>query len=141
MEETVHDLIEKIRQRKKSITTYDKEDFYGYLNFKTSRHYIMYTLFYSDISEFAGDLKGMLDEGTCKTSIRNMHKIGWKESYFNSSDVSMLGHSCGVWQYPQFYDRTKNISNVTTSICGNISRLKGSSFSKIKFDYCISKIS
>ena len=36
-----------------------------------------------------------------------MHKLGWKENYFMSDDVSMLGHGCGVSQYPQFYDRTK----------------------------------
>ena len=49
----------------------------------------------------------MLYEGTYKTSIRNMHKIGWKENDFKSADVSIFGHGCGVSQYPQFYDRTK----------------------------------
>ena len=29
----------------------------------------------------------------------------WKNSYFTSDDVSMLGYGCGVSQYPQFYDR------------------------------------
>ena len=33
-----------------------------------------------------------------------MHKLGRKAQYFKSADVSMLGHSCGVSQYPQFYD-------------------------------------
>ena len=28
---------------------------------------------------------------------------------FKSDDVSMLVHSCGVSQYPQFYDTNKNI--------------------------------
>ena len=51
----------------------------------------------------------MLDEGKYKKSIRNMHKLGWKANYFKYADVSMLGHDCGVSQYPQFYDRTKNI--------------------------------
>ena len=41
-----------------------------------------------------------------------MHKLGWKENYFKSADVSMLCHGCGVSQYPQFYDRTKNIYQV-----------------------------
>ena len=36
--------------------------------------------------------------------IVNMHKLGWKAQYFKSADVSMLGHDCGVSQYPQFYD-------------------------------------
>ena len=34
----------------------------------------------------------------------NMHKLGRKEKFFMSADVSMLGHGCGVSQYPQFYD-------------------------------------
>ena len=39
---------------------------------------IMYTFFYSNISEFAGNLKGMLDEGKYTTKIQNMHKLGCK---------------------------------------------------------------
>ena len=38
----------------------------------------MHNLFYSNISEFAGNLEGMLDEGTYKTIIQNMHKLGCK---------------------------------------------------------------
>ena len=69
----------------------------------------MHTLFYSNISEFSGNLEGMLDEGTCKTKIYNMHKLGWKAQFFKYVDVSILGHGCGVSQYPQFYDRIKKI--------------------------------
>ena len=69
----------------------------------------MHTLFYSNISEFSGKLEGMLDEGTYKTTIQNIHKLGWKAQFFNSNDVSVLGNGCGVSQYPQFYDRFKNI--------------------------------
>ena len=50
----------------------------------------------------------MLDEGTCKTTIQNMHKLGCKAKLFKFADVLILGHGCGVSQYPQFYDR-KNI--------------------------------
>ena len=63
----------------------------------------MHTCFYSNISELAGNLEGMIDKGTYKTTIHNMRKFGWKKN-FNSAGVSMLGHSCGVSQYPQFYD-------------------------------------
>ena len=51
----------------------------------------------------------MLDEGTYITTINNMHKLGWKEKYFKSTDVSMLVHGFGVSKYPQFYDTIKNI--------------------------------
>ena len=38
----------------------------------------MHTFFYYDISEFAGDLKGTIDEGIYRTIKQNMHKLGWK---------------------------------------------------------------
>ena len=68
----------------------------------------MHTLFYSDISQFSGKLQGMLDEGMCRTSIQNMHKLGWKAKYFNCDSVSILGHGFGVSKYLQFYDKIKN---------------------------------
>ena len=64
----------------------------------------MHTLFYSNISEFAGNLEGILDEGTYKTTIQNMYKLFRKAQLFKSADVLMLGHGCGVSQYTQFYD-------------------------------------
>ena len=69
MEETVHDITTKNRQRKKPMTTTDKDEVEGYFNFKTTRNNIMYNLFYSNISEFSSNLQGMLDEGTYKTTI------------------------------------------------------------------------
>ena len=51
----------------------------------------------------------MLDEGTYKTTIQNMHELGWKAQYFKSADVSMSVHGCGYSQYPHFYDTIKNI--------------------------------
>ena len=38
----------------------------------------MKTLSYSNISEFAGNLEGIIDEVTYKTTIHNMHKFVWK---------------------------------------------------------------
>ena len=67
----------------------------------------MHTLFYSNISEFSGNLGGMLDEVTYKTTIQNIHKFGWKAQSFQSADVSMLVHGCSVSQYTQFYERIK----------------------------------
>ena len=56
------------------------------------------------MSELAGNLEGMLDDGTYKTTIHNMQKLGCKAKLFKSDDVLMLGHGFGVSQYPQFYD-------------------------------------
>ena len=69
MEETVHDINTKIRQRKKLITCTDKEEVEGSFNWRTPGTNTMHTLFYSNISEFAGNLEGVLDEGTYKTKI------------------------------------------------------------------------
>ena len=86
----------------------------------------MYTLLYLNISGFAGDLEGIIDEGTYKTSIRNMHKLGWKANYINSTDVSMLGHGCGVSQYPQFYDtNNKKYQMLPRPYVGSYSGQKG----------------
>ena len=49
----------------------------------------------------------MLDEGIYKTTIQNMHKLGWKAQLFKYADVLMLGHDYGDSQYSQFYDRIK----------------------------------
>ena len=67
----------------------------------------MSTFFYCYISEFPGNLEGILDEGTYKTTMQNMQNIGWNKQFFKSADVLMLGHGCGVSQYPQFYDKIK----------------------------------
>ena len=64
----------------------------------------MCTFFYSNISKFPGNLEGIIDEVTYRTTANNIHKIGWKAQYFKYADVSMLGHGCDVSQYPQLYD-------------------------------------
>ena len=62
----------------------------------------MHTFFYNNISEFSGNWEGMLGEGNYRKTVQTMHKFGFKAQYFKSADVSMLGHGCGVSQYPQF---------------------------------------
>ena len=64
MEENVHDLTTKTRQRKISMTCTDKEEVEGYLNLKTLGNSTMHTFLYSNISEFAENLEGILAEGT-----------------------------------------------------------------------------
>ena len=55
-----------------------------------------------NISDFDGNLQGMIDEGTYKTSIQNVHNIGRKKKYFKYAGVSIWGYGCGVSYYPQF---------------------------------------
>ena len=88
----------------------------------------MHNFFYSDMSEFAGNLEWMLDEGTYKTSMQNIHKLGWKAQFFKSGDVSMLGHGYDVSQYPQFYDRVKKNQMLPRLYVGSYIGEKGCQF-------------
>ena len=54
-----------------------------------------------------------------------MHKIGWKEQLFNSTDVQMLGHGCGVSKYPQFNYRIKKYQMLPRTYVGRYSGEKG----------------
>ena len=108
-EETVHGITSKMRQRKKSMTWTNKEEVEGSFTLKKPGNNTMHTFFNNNISEFGGDLEGMLDEINYRPTVHNMRKIGWKAQYFKSTYVSMLVHSCGVSTYPQFYDTIKNI--------------------------------
>ena len=108
MEETVHDFTTKIKQREKYMTSTDKEEVEGSFNFK-NRSNNMHTFFYSNISKFAGNLVGKIDEGTYKATIQNIHKLVCKAQLLKYADVSMLGHGWGVSQYPQFHDTIKYI--------------------------------
>ena len=46
------------------MTSTDKDEVEGSFNFKTSKSINTHTFFYYNISEFAGNLEGMIDEGT-----------------------------------------------------------------------------
>ena len=63
MEETVHGITAKIMQRKISMTYTDKDYVEGYFNLK-SRSNNLHTFIYSNMSEFVGNLEGIIDEGT-----------------------------------------------------------------------------
>ena len=82
----------------------NKEIVEGSFNLKKPGNNTIHTFFNNNISEFGGNLGGMLDEGKYRSTLQNMHKNGWKAQYFKSADVSILVHGCGVSQYPQFYD-------------------------------------
>ena len=105
IEETFHDHATKNIQRKRSMISTDKYEVEVSFNLKTPKKDIMHTFFYSDISEFAGSLQGIINEGTYKATIQNMHKLGWKSKLFKSADLLMLDHGCSVSKYHPFYDR------------------------------------
>ena len=58
----------------------------------------MHTYFYPNISESAGNLEGMLDEVTYKTTIQNIYKLGQTAQLFKSDDVFDVGS--WLWCFP-----------------------------------------
>ena len=60
------------------MTYNDKEIFEGSFNLKNPGNNTMHCFFYSNISEYPGNLDGMLDDGKYKTTIHNIYKLGWK---------------------------------------------------------------
>ena len=55
------------------------------------------------MNEDGNDLDKQLIYMNYKKTVRKLHNTGWKNSYHNSADVSMLGYGCGVSMYPQFF--------------------------------------
>ena len=55
-----------------------KEEVEGSYNLTKPGNNNMHTLFYSSISEFGGNLEGILDEGNYRTTVQKMNKLGWK---------------------------------------------------------------
>ena len=49
-----------------------------------------------------------------KKTVRKSHDIGWKNSYHNSDDVSMIGYEFGVCQYPQLFVEALDIYQMLT---------------------------
>ena len=69
-----------------------------------------------------------------------MHKIGWKDNYFKSTDISVLGNGCVVSKFPQFYDIIKNKYQILPHpYVGSYEGEKGDKFLKEKMDCGIRK--
>ena len=78
------------------MTCINKDIVESSFNKNKSGYNTMHTFFYSNISEFAGNLEGILNEGKYRKLVQIMHKLGWKAQKFKCADVSILGHGCGV---------------------------------------------
>ena len=47
----------------------------------------------------------MLNNDNFNHNNNKIYNIGWKTSYLRSTGVFMVGHWCGAYIYPQFYDQ------------------------------------
>ena len=58
------------------MTCPNKEEVEGSFNLTKPGNNTMHTFFYNSISEFNGNLEGMLDEGNNRTTVQTMQKFG-----------------------------------------------------------------
>ena len=58
------------------MTWTNKEKFEGSFNLTKPANNTMHTFLNNNISEFGGNLEGMLDVGKYRSTVHNMHKIG-----------------------------------------------------------------
>ena len=65
----------------------------------------MFSFFYTNISHFTRIFDGMFYGGNNKHTIKKIHIYGFKDNYFKLAEVSMVGHGCGVLQFPPFYEK------------------------------------
>ena len=54
----------------------NKEEVEGTFNLKKYGNNTMHAFFYSSISDFGGNLEGILDEGNYRTKVQKMYKLG-----------------------------------------------------------------
>ena len=64
------------------MTCTNKEEVEGTVNLTKPGNKTMHTFFYFSISEFGGNLEGILDEGNYRTTVQTMHTICWKELHY-----------------------------------------------------------
>ena len=107
MEKSVLDITNRLINVKQGMTTTDVRDIDGNFVVKLRGLNIDTHFFYTQLplNEDDDNFEEQLNYINYKITIRKLHGVGWKNSYFNSSDLSMLGYGCGVSRYPPFYDK------------------------------------
>ena len=62
-------------------------------------------IFYKQLplNENDNEFEGELNDINNKRTVMNLYDVEWQTSFYTSTDVSMLGNGCGMYQYPQFY--------------------------------------
>ena len=57
------------------------------------------------LNENKNNFDEKLNDNNNKRTVKKLHDACWKNIYFTSANVAILGHRCSVSQYPQFYDQ------------------------------------
>ena len=105
MEKSVFDITESTRHQKQVLTTSDVRDIEGTFVVKLRGKNIDAHFFYAQLplNEDDNNFEEKLNDINYRKKVKKLHDAGRKNSYFTSSDVSILVYGYGVSQYPQFY--------------------------------------
>ena len=105
MQKSVLDITYRVRHQKQKLTTSDVKDIGGTFVVKSRGQNIQGCFFFRQLSLNEDDkkLEEQLNYINYNKTVKKLHDSGWKNIYFTSDDVYMLGYGCGVSRQPQFY--------------------------------------
>ena len=111
------DITDSSGHQKQGLKTSDVRDIEGTFVVKlygqNSKNYFFYAKL--PLNEDDNSFEEQLKYISYKKMVKKLHDDGWKNSYFTSTDVYMLGYGCGVSQYPQLYVRDLYLYHVLQS--------------------------
>ena len=103
MEKSVLDITVILKNMKKVTTTTDVRDIDG--TFVVKLHDLNITNYFQNtklpLNEDENNFDEQLNDINYKRTVRKLHDAGSENSYLTSADFSIIGHGCGVSQYPQ----------------------------------------
>ena len=102
---SVMDIKYSVIHQKQGFTTSDVMDIDGAFVVKLRAQDIYGRFFYTQLplNEDDNNFEEKLGYMNYKKIVKTIHDTGYKNIYFTSADVSMLGYGCGVSQYTHFF--------------------------------------
>ena len=99
------DITDILRHQKKGLTTSDVRDIEETFVVNLRAHNTDRHFFYTQLLLNYGDnnFEEQLSYMKYNKTVKEIHDIDWKYSYFTSADISMLSSGCGVSQYLHFF--------------------------------------
>ena len=105
MEKSVLYITDSVRHQKQVLTTSDVSDIEGTFVVKLRgwniENYFFYTQ--SPLNEDDDNFEEKMNDINYRNTVKKLHDAGWKNSYFTSDDVYVIGYGYSVSQYPIFY--------------------------------------
>ena len=98
MQKSALDTTDRLRYQKQGLTTSYVRDIEVIFVVKLRGHNIHCHFFCTQLpmNEDDTNFEEQLNYMNYKESVKKLHDTGWKNNYFTSADVSMLGYGCDV---------------------------------------------